>query len=193
MTLEELELAVGLLAGRVTTAEAALDVAGSEIDDLDEQVSTLQLSTPTLEEQMFSTVIPSWNGGTTFTSGPRMTLLVAPFPMRIQAVGISIEYTTLAAGQPAVAGSNTNYWRLTLERGLPSGSFPDIVSKTTQLTGAEAGGAIATRKAWTFDSGNWNADRDLAKDDLLCLLWADTGTPTTVRLPMTVTVRYSAL
>jgi len=172
MTLEELETAVGLLTGRV---------------------DTLETSTPTLEEQLFSTVITSWNGATTFTSGPRMTLMVAPFPIRILGCDISIEYTTLTSGQPAIVGSNTNYWRLTLERGLPTGSFPDIVSKTTQLTGAEAGGAIATRKCWSFDSGNWGADRDLAKGDLFCLLWADTGTPTAVRLPLTATVRYAAL
>lgn len=179
MTLEELEEAVGLLAVRVAEAESEL--------------SALQLSTPTLEEQLFSTVITSWNGATTFTSGPRMTLLAAPFPMRILGCDISIEYTTLGSGQPAIVGSNTNYWRLTLERGLPSGSFPDMVSKTTQLTGAEAGGAISTRKCWSFDSGNWNGDRDLAKGDLLSLLWADTGTPTPVRLPMVATVRYAAL
>jgi len=179
MTLEELELAVGLLAGRVA--------------DLEAEVSTLQLSTPTLEEQVFSTTIPSWNGATTFTSGPRMTLMVAPFPMRVLGVDLSIEYTTLAAGQPAVIASNTNYWRLTLERGLPSGSFPDMASKRTTVSGVEFGGAISTRKAWSFDSADWNSSRDLLKGDLLSLLWAATGTPTTVRLPMTVTVRYAAL
>jgi hypothetical protein len=172
MTLEELEEAVGLLAGRVTT---------------------LETSTPTLEEQLFSTVITTWNGSTTFTSGPRMTLMAAPFPLRVLGVDLSIEYSSLGSGQPAIVGSNTNYWRLTLERGLPTGAFPDMASKTTQLTGAEAGGEILTRKAWSFDSANWNGDRDLDKGDLLCLLWADTGNPTTVRLPMTATVRYAAL
>lgn len=172
MTLEELEAAIGLLTDRVTSLEAA---------------------TPTLEEQLFSTVITSWNGATTFNSGPRMTLMVAPWPVRVLSVNLSIEYTTLASGQPAVVSSNTNYWRLTLERGLPSGSFPDIASKTTQSTGAEAGGAIYTRRDWSFDSANWSGDRDLDKGDLLCLVWGDTGNPTTVRLPMTATVRYAAL
>lgn len=193
MTLEELETALGLLAGRVTTTEAGLAVVESEVDDLDASVSTLQLSTPTLEEQLFSTTIPSWNGGTTFTSGPRMTLMVAPFPVRILGADISIEYTTLAAGQPAVVASNTNYWRLTLERGLPDGSFPDMASKRTTVSGVESGGAILTRRCWSFDSADWNTNRDLAKGDLLSLLWAGIGTPTTVRLPMTVTVRYAAL
>jgi hypothetical protein len=224
-TLEELEIAVGLLADRVTALESATDPALSELqtavtaldgrvtdaeadiallagrataaeaglEDVNGSLTALQLSTPTLEELLFSTVITTWNGATTFTSGPRMTLMVAPFPVRILGAGINIEYTTLGAGQPAIAASQTNYWRLTLERGLPSGSFPDMASKTTQSTGAEAGGAILTRKAWTFDSANWNAERDLDAGDLLCLLWAGTGTPTEVRLPMTVTVRYAAL
>lgn len=179
MTLEELEVALGLLAGRMTDAEA--------------DMMAVKTATPTLEELLFSTVITLWNGSTTFTAGPRMTLMVAPFPVRVLGVDLSFEYTTLASGQPAVVGSNTNYWRLTLERGLPSGSFPDICSKSTQISGAEANGAIFTRKAWSFDSANWNGDRDLDKGDLLCLLWADTGNPTPVRLPMTATVRYAAL
>lgn len=172
MTNEELETALGLLAGRTTT---------------------LETSTPTLEELLFSTVICCWNGATTFSSALRMTLMIAPFPVRVLGLDVSAEYTTLASGQPAVVASNTNYWRLVLERGLPDGSFPDIAAKTTQTSGAEAGGAIFTRKCWSFDSANWNADRDLDKGDLLCLNWQEFGAPTTVRLPITATVRYAAL
>lgn len=170
MTLEELEVAVGLLAGRV---------------------STIETSTPTLEEQVFSIVIPSWNGFTSIGNGCRMTLVAAPFPCRVQGLDMSFDYTTQAAGQPVVPGSNTNYWRLVLERGKPDGSFPDMAAKSTQLTGAEANGTIYTRKTWSFDSANWNNDRDLAKGDLLCLTWQEIGAPIPVKLPLVATVRYS--
>jgi hypothetical protein len=169
MTLEEMEVALGLLTDRV---------------------SALEVSTPTVEELMFSTTIPEWNGLTVFSSGPRMTLFCAPGPVQILGVDISIEYSTIS-GAAAIVSSNVNYWRLVLERGLPSGSFPDMAAKTTQISGAEAGGAIYTRKTWSFDSANWNEDRDLDKGDLLCLLWQKFGDPTDVRLPMTVTVRYA--
>jgi hypothetical protein len=169
MTLEELEAAVLALTGRVAAVES---------------------STPTHEELMFSMNIPSWNGVTVFGSGPRMTLFCAPGPVRILGLDIVLEYSSIA-GAAAVVSSNTNYWRLVLERGVPSGAFPDMAAKTTQIGGAEAGGAIFTRKTWSFDSANWNADRDLSKGDLLCLLWQAVGNPTDIRLPMTATVRYA--
>lgn len=183
MTLEELETAVGLLANRVSLLETVSDAHANQIGIIDS-------STPTLEEQWFSLNIPYWNSATTFGSGPRMTLMAAPLPCRIQGVDIVMEYSSIA-GAAAVPASNTNYWRLVLERGLPSGSFPDMAAKTTEITGDEAGGTIYTRKTWSFDSANWNDDRDLDKGDLLCLLWQATGNPTDIRLPMTVTVRFS--
>lgn len=185
MTPEELEVAVGLLANRVTTLEVRAEAN-------DDRVSLVEDSTPILEELWFSTTIPYWNGGTVFSSGPRMTLMAAPLPCRILGVDLAIEYSTIA-GSAAVPASNTNYWRLVLERGLPSGAFPDMAAKTTEATGDEAGGTIYTRKTWSFDSANWNADRDLNKGDLLCLLWQAVGNPADIRLPMTVTVRYAAL
>lgn len=164
MTLEELEVAFGLLAGRVSQTE---------------------VSTPTLEEQMFSLVIDGWRGSSSIISPQRMTLLVAPIPVRILSVGLSFDYG-------GVAASNTNYWRGVLEKSEVGGAFPDITAKTTQSTGAEANGPIIARRAWTFDSGNWG-DADIAKDQLLTLYWQEIGTPPAITLPMTVTVRYAAL
>jgi hypothetical protein len=215
MTLEELEAAVGLLDGRVTSLEGstavgiladrvtalensltALDERTTDLEDdlglLTTRMTTVETSTPTLEELLFSTVIASWNGGTVFSSGLRMTLFCAPFAVRILGMDISIEYSSIA-GPAAVVASDTHYWRLVLERGLPSGSFPDMAAKATKASGAEAGGTIFTRKTWSFDSADWNTDRDLDKGDLLCLLWQATGSPTDIRLPMTATVRYAAL
>jgi hypothetical protein len=197
MTLEEMEVALGLLTDRVSAAETSITTLDELTVDLEEDLglltartSAIETSTPTNEELMFSTTIPEWNGLTVFSSGPRMTLFCAPGPVRILGVDLSIEYSTISGGV-AITSSNTNYWRLVLERGLPAGSFPDMTAKTTQISGAEAGGAIYTRKTWSFDSANWNSDRDLDKGDLLCLTWQKFGDPTDVRLPMTVTVRYA--
>lgn len=201
MTLEELEAAVAALADRVTAVEALdqMDVLNRLVDLEDDseiltgRVTTIEQSTPTLEELLSSTVICCWNGASVVSSGFRMTLMTAPFPCRILGLGLSFEYTTLASGQPVVVGSNTNYWRAVLERGKPNGSFPDMAAKSTQLTGAETNGPILTRRTWSFDSANWNGDRDLNKDDLLCLNWQETGSPTPLRFPMVATVRYAPL
>jgi hypothetical protein len=164
MTLEEMEAALGLVAGRVTQ---------------------LEVSTPTLEEQIFSLVIDGWQGASTLTSPQRMTLMVAPWPIRVLSVGISFDYANVPA-------SNTNYWRAVLEKSEVGGAFPDITAKSTQSTGAEANGAIVARRSWTFDSGNWG-NADIAKGQLLSLYWQETGAPTGLKLPMAVTVGYAAL
>lgn len=199
MTLEEVAAALIALTDRVSAVELIDQLAlANRVLVLEEganlltgRVTVVENSTPVLEELWFSVGLPSWNGSNTISGATRMTLMSAPLPCQVQAVNLSFEYTTLAPGQPVVPGSNTNYWRAVLERGKSDGSFPDMAAKTTQLTGAEANGSIHTRKTWSFDSTNWNADRDLAKGDLLCLNWQEVGTPTPIRLPMVATVRYA--
>lgn len=185
MTTEELEVAIGLLAGRVTDLESGESA-------LSDRIGIVESSTPTLEETWLSLNISSWNGATTFGAGPRMTLMTAPVKCRILGFDLVLEYSTIT-GAAAVPASNTNYWRLVLERGKADGSFPDMAAKTTTVTGAETGGTIYTRRPFSFDSANWNSDRDLSKGDTLCLLWSAVGNPTDIRLPMTVTIRYAAL
>jgi hypothetical protein len=164
MTLEELEAAVAALTARV---------------------AQIEVSTPTLEEQMFSLVIDDWSGNTTLTSPQRMTLMVAPWPVRILSVDLSFDYGNVTA-------SNTNYWRAVLEKSEVGGAFPDITAKSTQATGGEANGSIIARRCWSFDSANWG-NADIAKGQLLSLYWQEVGVPPALKLPMAVTVRYAAL
>lgn len=197
MTPEELELALAALTNRVSAVEVSTstfeNLLSGRMTDLEEdadllvdRIAQVEISTPTLEEQMLSLVIDDWQSAVMVTSPQRMTLLVTPIPVRIISVALAFDYANVAA-------SNTNYWRAVLERSSGNGSFPDIAVKSTQSTGGEANGAIVARRAWTFDSANWNADRDLAKNDILCLNWQEFGTPPGLKLPMTVTVRYAAL
>lgn len=156
--------------------------------ELEAVVLQLQESVPTLEEQWFTTAVQAWvDGAGALTRSPgnhRCTIMVAPVACRILSVDLSFEYWTLA-------GSDANYWTGTVEKGS-DGTFPDIVTKTTQLTGADANGGITARTAWSFDSGNWS-NADLSKGQLLAINWAKTGTPAAFLYPMIATVRYRPL
>lgn len=157
------------------------------LDELAAQVAALQESVPTLEDLLFSTTIPSWGSTTpacTLTASTRLTLMVAPMPVRILSVALSPEYQTLAA-------SDTAYWTAALERGS-GGSFPDLAVRSTQATGPNAGGGLAQRAPWTFDAAAW-AGADLAAGDLLTVNWYPTGGVAALQLPQTYTVRYRAL
>ena len=150
------------------------------VDELAEQV-------PSLEDLLFSATIPCWNNGADkIAAATAMTLLVAPIPVRILSVSLSFEYWNLAA-------SDSAYWKMTLNKGDGPGGFADIATKTTQATGANAGGAITARKAWPLDSANWGP-ADLAAGDLLRMTVSPVGSPASdFDLPFTATVRYRPL
>lgn len=154
-------------------------------DELAAQIAAMQAATPTLEELLFSDTIPSWNGNTTITGSTRFTLLVAPIPLRILSVSISSEYQNLAA-------SDTAYWTCALEHGTNTGGFPDLAVRSTQNTGANANGGIASRVPWTFDAATW-VSQDVAAGELLTVLWTPTGSPAALQFPQTYTVRYRPL
>lgn len=157
------------------------------LDELAAQVAALQESVPTLEDLLFSTTIPCWGSSTpscTITGSTRLTLMVAPMPVRILSVAMSPEYQTLAA-------SDTAYWTCAIERGF-AGSFPDLAIRSTQNTGANANGGLAQRTPWTFDAAAWT-DTDLAAGDLLTANWYPTGAVAALGFPHTYTVRYRAL
>lgn len=156
-------------------------------DELATQLASVQDSTPTLEELLFSTTVPCW-GSTpsgTITGSTRLTLMVAPIPLRILSVGISWDYQTLAA-------SDTNYWTCALEHGNATAGFPDLASRSTQSTGANANGGITARMPWTFDAATW-ASQDVAQGELLTVNWIPTGSVVALQFPQTYTVRYRAL
>lgn len=157
------------------------------LEELAAELEMVKSSTPTLEEQFFSTVIPCWNNGIDrLPEATAMTLAVAPWPMRILSVAISWEYWNLTA-------SDTAYWKGELNRGTGPGGFTPFAAKTTQNTGGLAGGGIAARRAWTFDSANWGTAADLAAGDLLRITWTPYGGVAALDLPLTATVGYRAL
>lgn len=156
-------------------------------DELAAQIAALQESTPILEELLFSTTLCCWGSSTpalTITGSTRMTLMVAPIPLRILSVSLSSEYQDLAP-------SDSSYWTCALEHGS-GGSFPDLAVRSTQNTGANANGGISQRSPWTFDAAAW-VSTDMVAGELLALNWVPTGGPAPLRFPMTVTVRYRPL
>lgn len=155
------------------------------LEELEAVVSQLQETTPTLEELIFSVGIQSWNGLTDLSGNTRMTLMVAPVALRVLSVDLSFEYWSLPS-------SNTDYWSVTLEKGTSPGGFPDIATRNTKNSGADANGPINDRESWNFDAANW-AGADLSKGQLLCLNWTKTGAPDAIHLPMIATVRYRPL
>ena len=155
-------------------------------DELEALVVHMQSVTPVVEELMVSTVITSWGGFIDLTTAQRMTIMVAPIPVRVLSVDIGFDYWNLPA-------SSTDYWTAVLEKGTNPAGFPDIATRATQNTGANANGPIVARTSWNFDAAEWNEDADMAKGELLCLLWSKTGSPAALHLPMTVTTRYRPL
>jgi hypothetical protein len=155
------------------------------LEELEAVVLQLQDSVPTLEEQLFTVGIQSWNGLTDLTGATRFTLLAAPFALRVLSVDLSFEYWTLAS-------STVNFWTVVLERGNQALGFPDICTRTTAPSGANANGGITARMPWNFDGANW-AGADLAKGELLCMNWGKTGAPDAINMPMIATVRYRPL
>lgn len=158
-------------------------------DELAAQIEALTQQIPTLEDLLVSTTIPCWRASgnpATFISGSTaLTLLVAPIPLRVLSVALSFEYMNLAA-------SDTNYWRAELNRGSGA-SFTVFATRSTQNTGANAGGGIAQRRAWTFDAAAWSPS-DLNAGDLLRVTFTPVGNPAEpIGLPMTVTIRYRPL
>lgn len=156
-------------------------------EELEADLNLLRTQVPTLEEQLFSVVVPCWNNTSDKISGATaMTLLIAPIPLRILSAVCSWDYWNLPAHE-------ANYWKADLNRGTGPDGFTSIAIKTTQTTGALAGGAVTARKAWPLDSANWGG-ADLAAGDLLRLTASPIGSPASDwDLPMTVTIRYRPL
>lgn len=155
------------------------------VDELAARIAVLQKQVPTLEELVCTVGIQSWRGAAEIKGATRMTLLVAPVPMRILSVAASWEYWNLPV-------SDTVYWTGVLEKGDGPGGFPDIATRSTRSTGPTANGGVVARKAWTWDAAAW-ANADLATGQLLTIDWKPTGNPAAMALPMTLTVRYRPL
>lgn len=159
-----------------------------DLVELEAEVLQIKQTTPILEELMFSFGVQSWiDGSGNVSRSPlnhRITIGIAPFPMRVLSAEVSFEYWNCAA-------SDTNYWEFSLEKGSGT-SFPNIAFKTTQSTGANANGAIVARTAWSMESANWG-DADMAKGQLLAVNLSRIGTPPAIAYPAAWTVRYRPL
>lgn len=105
----------------------------------------------------------------------------------ITLLGISMAWDD-SSSFSGVAGSDTNYYRVTFNIGS-AGSFAQAVTQTTQLTGTDAGGSIATDTDWNFDSRTWS-QRNMSKGQILRLVLSKTGTPVELGGEFTITGSY---
>lgn len=156
------------------------------LDELEAALLATQAATPTMEELLCSTTLCCWGSTTpasSITGSTRMTLMSAPIPLRILSVSVSWDYQTLTA-------SDTAYWTCALEHGTNAGGgFPDLAVRSTQSTGANANGGIASRVPWTFDAATW-VSQDVAAGELLTVNWIPTGSVAALQFPQTYTIRY---
>lgn len=154
-------------------------------EDVQANLDAFKEMVPTHEEQIFSTVVATWNADQYVDYDHIQTLMIAPISLRVLSLALSWDYFNLPV-------SDTNYWRFRLRAGDATKSYKYIAARATTKTGAETNGDIVARKAWTFDAAAWT-DVDLAPGDLLQLHNTQGGTPAKIRFPMTATIRYAAL
>lgn len=153
-------------------------------------IQTMQTQVPTLEELCTSLFVDTWpdansNPITLIPWSYRNTLLVAPINLNILSVSISWEYWNLAA-------SDTSYWTGQLQVGA-GGTFNTYATRTTQNTGSTANGAVTARTPWTFDAAvTTTTPVSVQRGQLLAMTWAPTGSPGSMKLPVTYTIRYAA-
>jgi hypothetical protein len=156
------------------------------IEELATELETVKASTPTLEEQLFSQMVPCWNNGADkLTSGNAMTFLVAPIPLRVLSISMSFEYWSIAV-------SNTHFWTLSARKGNNVTGWDTFAARSTQSTGGNANGPVSPRTAWTFDGASWT-NADFAAGDLLRVDFVPTGSPAALDMPFTISIRYRAL
>lgn len=157
------------------------------LDSVNADLQATKAAVPTIEEQMVTAFMASWPdaSGNPITHVPwsyRVTLLVAPIPLKILSVAASFEYWNLAA-------SDTAYWTGTVEHGTQAAGFTAVAVRSTQNTGANANGGVTQRTAWTWDAAVWQ-DVVYNAGDLMTIDWAPTGSPAYQVLPVTYTIRY---
>ena len=156
------------------------------VDEVAADLAEFKTQVPTLEEQLFSLLVPCWNNGADkLTNANAMTFLVAPFPLRVLSIALSWDYWSLPA-------NDSNYWSLTARRGSNPSGWVVVATRTTQSTGGNANGGVTARKAWSFDAAAW-ASADLLAGDLLRVDFTPVGAVADLDMPFTVTVRYRPL
>lgn len=154
-------------------------------EDVQANLDALKTQVPTLEEQMFSTCLATWNGDQYINYSFIASLMVAPMAMRVLSMSLVWDYYSQAA-------SDASYWKLTLRKGDNADGYKDIATRATTATGQYSNGGVISRQAWTFDAAAWG-NADLSKDDLLQVYFWREGTPTDMRMPLTATIRYMPL
>lgn len=190
-SLEEIDTDLAVVENEVSTLMSSTSVADltTQVTQLRTDFDTLKGQVHTREEAVFQVSHTGWpvNGSIVqlLSTSFRFGMFVAPFPCKILSLAMVFDYWTIAA-------SDTNYWQISLEKSSDGTTFPDIVNKSTQNTGALAGGGITGRKSWSLDSGAWG-DATLNTGDVLDVLWTPHGSPAALKLPVLYTGRYAAL
>lgn len=154
-------------------------------EDVQTNLDTLKTQVPTIEEQIFSTCLATWNGDQMLSYSFIASIMVAPIAMRILSVGLVWDYFNQGV-------SDADYWKVTIRKGDNASGYADVATRATTNTGEISNGPIVARKAWTFDAAAWN-DASLQPGNLLQLYFWRQGAPTDMRMPLTATVRYMPL
>lgn len=172
MTPEDVQANVDALAAQVSTIAADLATTKSQI--------------PTLEELIFEASLARFNGADQITGSPAWSFFYAPIKCRVLSVACFWEYLT-------IGGSDTNYWRLTLQKGSDVAGWVDVAQRSTQNNGAIANGGINNREPWTFDSAAWS-DATLQAGQAMRVAFSpigNIGTTNPITFPLLLSGRYT--
>lgn len=166
--------------------QAALDSQAAAIAALTADLATLKTQVPTLEEQVFEQSLQRFDGKDQITANWAWTFFHAPFKCKVLSVALLPEYQNIGA-------SDTNYWRFTLQKGSGPSGWLDVAQRSTQNTGAIAGGSMQQRKPWTFDAASWG-DATLQPHQAMRIAFAAFGniaTSNPIEFPMLLSGRYA--
>lgn len=165
--------------------QAALDAQTAAIAALTAELADLKTKVPTLEELPFQQSLQRFDGKDQITGNWAWTFFVAPIKCKVLSVALLPEYQS-------IGGSDSNYWRFTLQKGAGT-SWVDVAQRSTQNTGPIAGGSIQQRKPWTFDAAAWG-DATLQAGQAMRIAFAPFGniaTTAPVEFPLALAGRYA--
>lgn len=172
--------------GRITgagTPTAPGDAANKSY--VDAAMASFSSSAASIDELSFSTLIPVWYNGenpvTSFSVTSVMTLMVAPFELDVTSVDLSFERYNLPRNA-------SNYARAWIQRVRPNAENAPLTTQKNTSTGS-GGEAITARQRWSITDQGFIFQR-LQKGDLLALVLGVTGSPESIKLPVTATVCY---
>lgn len=173
-------------------------LAESQIPDLSDRydaagaAATVQSNLDTFKTQTASNedLLWPWYSGQPYGSvDVAPDFVIGPAPMDMTILGLTMVWDD-SNNFNGLAGSDTSWYQVALQ--IAGGAT--LVYQTTQLTGADAGGSIATEQAWNFDSRTWSS-RNVTKGQVLKVVFSRgaTGTnakPTNIGMEFGLVMRY---